>query len=134
MGIQTTDDFSTMRRHAIKSSGLMIFGAPGLGYTCVGGKYTETVVMPMFLVERNFAERMQLDASEAKALMAVNADVGVTWLFSFLSADQKKTYCLYEAASADLLREAAHRAGIPLDVVVEVTEQRPEWFAQSRSA
>ena len=33
--------------------------------------------MPLFLVERTFAEQMQLDASEAKALMAVNADVSV---------------------------------------------------------
>jgi len=89
--------------------------------------------MPLFLVERNFAERMQLEASEARALMAVNADVGVNWLFSFLSADQKKTYCLYEAASVDLIREAARRAGIPVDVVVEVTEQRPEWFLQASS-
>lgn len=84
--------------------------------------------MPMFLVERTFAERMELSADEARALMAVNADVGVSWLFSFLSADRKKTYCLYEAASAELIREAARRAGIPLDVVVEVSEQRPEMF------
>jgi uncharacterized protein DUF4242 len=84
--------------------------------------------MPMFLVERNFAERMELGADEARALMAVNADVGITWLFSFLRADQKKTYCLYEAASAEPIREAARRAGIPLDVVVEVSVQRPEWF------
>ena len=85
--------------------------------------------MPMFLVERNFAERMELGAEDARALMAVNADVGITWLFSFLRADQKKTYCLYEAASAEPIREAARRAGIPLDVVVEVSVQRPEWFS-----
>ena len=85
--------------------------------------------MPMFLVERNFAERMELGADEARALMAVNADVGITWLFSFLRADQKKTYCLYEAASAEAIREAARRAGIPVDVVIEVSLQRPEWFS-----
>jgi len=90
--------------------------------------------MPLFLVERNFAERMQLEASEARALMAVNADVGVNWLFSFLSVDQKKTYCLYEAASVELIQEAARRAGIPVDVVVEVTEQRPDRFLQASPA
>jgi len=83
----------------------------------------------MFLVERSFAERMELGADEARRLIAINADVGVSWLFSFLSADRKKTYCLYEAASAQLIHEAARRAGIPVDVVVEVSEQRPEWFA-----
>ena len=90
--------------------------------------------MPMFLVERSFAERMELGVNEARAVMAINADVGVAWLFSFLRVDQKKTYCLYEAASAELIREAARRAGIPVDVVVEVSEQRPEWFTQARSA
>jgi len=90
--------------------------------------------MPMFLVERSFAERMELGPEQATAIMAINADVGVTWLFSFLSADQKKTYCLYEAPSAEPLREAARRAGIPIDVVVEVSEQRPEWFKAARDA
>ena len=27
----------------------------------------------------------------------INADEGVRWLFSFLSADRRRTYCLYEA-------------------------------------
>jgi hypothetical protein len=87
--------------------------------------------MPMFLVERSFAEQMELGVEEAQVLMAVNADVGVSWLFSFLSADRKKTYCLYEAASAHLIREAARRAGIPVDAVIEVTEQRPEMFMRT---
>jgi len=84
--------------------------------------------MPLFMIERTFAERMDLAPEDARALMAVNAEVGITWLFSFLSADHKKTYCLYEAQSAEPIREAARRAGIPLDMVIEVSEQRPEWF------
>ena len=89
--------------------------------------------MPLFMVERNFAEQMQLEAVQARAIMAINADVGVTWLFSFLSADNKKTYCLYEAASAEAIREAARRAGIPLDAVIEVSEQRPEQFISGQA-
>lgn len=53
---------------------------------------------------------------------------GVNWLFSFLSADRRKTYCLYEAPNADAIREAARLAGLPADVVVEVSELRPEAF------
>ena len=89
--------------------------------------------MPLFMIERNFAERMELAPEQARALMQINADVGITWLLSFLSADQKKTYCLYEAASAEPIREAARRAGIPLDVVIEVSEQRPEWFGAPKT-
>jgi hypothetical protein len=49
----------------------------------------------------------------------------VRWLYSFLSADKKKTYCLYEAPSADRIREAAQRNGLPADVVIEVDQLTP---------
>jgi hypothetical protein len=35
--------------------------------------------------------------------------------------DRRKTYCLYEAPSVEAIRRAAVRAGIPADVVIEVT-------------
>lgn len=85
--------------------------------------------MPLFVIERQFAESLQLDANGAAAIKAVNADVGVNWLISFLSADRKKTYCLYEAPSADAIREAARLNHLPADVVIEVTQLRPEAFA-----
>ncbi len=56
----------------------------------------------------------------------INADEGVHWLFSFLSADRRRTYCLYEAPSADAIVAAAKRANVPADVVVEVNAAVPE--------
>lgn len=84
--------------------------------------------MVMFVIERNFAEQMKLTDDAARLVKEINGDVGVHWLFSFLSADRKKTYCLYEAPNADAIREAAFRANLPADVIVEVTELRPEAF------
>ena len=78
--------------------------------------------MPLFLIERNFAEQLELTKEAADAVKLINDDVGVNWLFSFLSADKKKTYCLYEGPSAESVREAARRANIPADVVIEVSE------------
>lgn len=85
--------------------------------------------MALFLIERQFADEMQLDAEGAALIKQINDASGVNWLFSFLSADRRKTYCLYEASSAEAIREAARRAGLPADVVVEVSELRPEAFA-----
>ena len=85
--------------------------------------------MPLFVIERNFAEQLDMTNDAAAEVKAVNDDVGVSWLFSFLSADKKKTYCLYEAPSPEAIFEAARRAGIPADVVTEVSELRPEQFA-----
>ncbi len=84
--------------------------------------------MPLFLIERQFADELKLDAAGAAALKEINDAGGVNWLFSFLSADRRKTYCLYEAPSAEAIREAARLAGLPADVVVEVSELRPEAF------
>ena len=85
--------------------------------------------MPMFLIERNFAEELQVDKSVTDQIQRVNDDMGLQWLFSFLSADKKKTYCLYEAPNADSIRENARRLGLPADVVVEVTNLNAAMFA-----
>lgn len=86
--------------------------------------------MPTFMIERNFAEQLEVTAEAGAAVKRVNEEVGVHWLYSFLSADKRKTYCLYEALSVEAIREAARRAGIPADVIIEVNSQiRPEQFA-----
>jgi hypothetical protein len=90
--------------------------------------------MAMFVIERNFAEQLNLTDATARLVTEINSDVGVHWLFSFLSADKKKTYCLYEAPNAEAIREAAHRANLPADVIVEVSELRPEAFALAPQA
>jgi hypothetical protein len=82
--------------------------------------------MPLFLIERNFAEELELSSDAVRGLQAINDDVGVHWVNSFLSGDKRKTYCLYEAPSADAIREAARRASIPADAIVAVDDIRPE--------
>jgi len=86
------------------------------------------IAMPLFLIERNFAEQLEVSKEAADVIKLINDDVGVNWLFSFLSADKKKTYCLYEGPSAEAVREAARRANIPADVVIEVSEINPGAF------
>jgi hypothetical protein len=82
--------------------------------------------MPVYLIERNFAEQLEEDLeATAAGINQINDEVGVNWLISFLSADKKKTYCLYEAPNAEALREAARRAGIPADAIIEVGELLP---------
>jgi hypothetical protein len=82
--------------------------------------------MPLYVIERNFAEQIHMTKGTVEAINAVNADEGDHWLFSFLSADKKKTYCLYEAPNPDAIIEAARRLGLPADVIIEVDEIHPE--------
>ncbi|MDR6860142.1 DUF4242 domain-containing protein [Variovorax guangxiensis] len=76
--------------------------------------------MPLYLIERNFAEKLDINADGIAAISKINGEIGVNWLFSFLSADKRKSYCLYEAKDPEAIREAARRANVPADVIMEV--------------
>src|SRR2546430_2726599 len=76
--------------------------------------------MPLYVIERTFAEDVDLTSDDVKAIDEINADEEVRWVFSFLSADRRRTYCLYEAPSPDAIRTAARRANVPVDTIVEV--------------
>ncbi|ETZ98529.1 hypothetical protein I547_6422 [Mycobacterium kansasii 824] len=75
------------------------------------------------MVERTYAEKLEPTFEVADGINRINAEEGVRWLYSFLSADKRKTYCLYEAPSPEAIRTAASRAGLPADVIVEVSER-----------
>ena len=85
--------------------------------------------MPRYVIERNFAERLEASKEANDMIRLINDEEGVKWLFSFLSADRRKTYCLYEAPNEEAIRVAARRAGLPADVIVEIAgEVRPDMF------
>lgn len=79
--------------------------------------------MPVFVIERNFVEKLEEDLEGAAVLSQINDEENVRWLISFLSVDKKKTFCLYEAPSAAAILEAAKRAGIPADQIIEVGDE-----------
>jgi hypothetical protein len=85
--------------------------------------------MARFIIERNFAEQLEFTKEASDQVQQINDAEGVKWIFSFLSADKRKTYCLYEAPSAEAIRRAAERAGIPADVITQVDEVSPAMFA-----
>jgi hypothetical protein len=84
--------------------------------------------MPLYLIERRFAEQLNLTADAVRHVEAANADEGIRWLFSFLTVDKLKTYCLYEAASPNAILAAARRANVPADKIVEVHKLDPATF------
>jgi Protein of unknown function (DUF4242) len=88
--------------------------------------------MPLFVIEREFAEELDLSSNDVQLIDEINADEGVRWVFSFLSADRRHTYCLYEAPSPDAILAAAKRANVPADAIVEVGAASPELVPRMR--
>ena len=85
--------------------------------------------MPRYLIERNFAEQIGMTKADADNVKQANDEEGVAWIFSFLSADKRKTYCLYEAPNPEAIRAAARRLNIPADVIIEIGgELNPAMF------
>jgi hypothetical protein len=77
--------------------------------------------MPVFMVERRFAEQLEATPETAAEINRINDESGVRWLQSFLSADRRKTFCLYEADDVGAIRTAAVRAGLPADAIMELS-------------
>jgi hypothetical protein len=88
--------------------------------------------MPLYVIERSFADQLDLTSDDVELIEEVNGDEGVRWLFSFLSADRRRTYCLYEAPSPDAILAAARKANLPADVVVEVSPAAPQLSGRLR--
>jgi Protein of unknown function (DUF4242) len=76
--------------------------------------------VPLYMIERQFVEDVDLTSEGVREIDEINADEGVRWVFSFLSADRRHTYCLYEAPSPEAIRTAAKRSSLPADAIVEV--------------
>ena len=79
--------------------------------------------MALFMIERDFGEALGEGSPEdAARLEQVNSELGLEWVQSFLTADRTRTYCLYEAPNAEVLKEHAKRLGFPADSILEVSK------------
>ena len=46
--------------------------------------------MPIFLVERRYADALEVSAQKADGINQINAEEDVRWLYSLLSKDRRK--------------------------------------------
>ena len=81
--------------------------------------------MPVYMVERAFADQIDLTNDDIQLIEELNAGEGVRWVFTFLSADRRRSYCLYEAPSPEAIVAAARSANLPADSIIEVGPATP---------
>ncbi len=89
--------------------------------------------MPRYLVERTFPDGLAIPTTDdgAKVCLGVvgnNADVGVTWVHSYVSDDKKKTYCIYDGPHPEAIRAAATSNGLPVDSISAVSVLDPYFY------
>ena len=89
--------------------------------------------MARFIVERTFPKGLMVPITDAGAagcakIIDVNAELGVTWVHSYVSPDKTKTYCVYDAPSPEAIRQAARRNDLPVDSIMQVSALDPYFY------
>jgi hypothetical protein len=89
--------------------------------------------MPRFVVERTFADGLDIPttvegAKTCGAVMDNNAEEQVTWVTSYVTSDNTRTYCIYDGPNPDAIRRAATANGLPVDSIAEVRVLDPYFY------
>ena len=84
--------------------------------------------MPLWLIERDVSgwSEADIEAAAIRAKICVLWYEDMAWIRSFLDEAGGKTFCIYEARSAEDLRIHASNAGLPCDAVTPISEVLPE--------
>ena len=89
--------------------------------------------MPRYLIERSFPDGLNFPVGAAGRSAAAkvgdtNATEGVSWVHSYVSDDDRTTYCIYDAPSPEAIRSVADRNGLPVDRISEVRVLDPHGY------
>ncbi len=90
--------------------------------------------MPRYMVQRTFEEGLHIPianggADVCQAVVERNADEGVTWVHSYVSADKRTTFCIYDAPTPEAIRKTAAQNQLPVDQITEVRVLDPYFYS-----
>jgi hypothetical protein len=90
--------------------------------------------MSRYIVERTFPEGLHIPVSNGGAevcqrVVERNAEQGVTWVHSYVSADKRKTFCVYDAPNPEAIRKTASNNELPVASITEVRVLDPYFYA-----
>jgi hypothetical protein len=90
--------------------------------------------MPRYVVERTFPNGLEIPianggAAICAAVVKRNAELGVSWVHSYVSDDKQTTFCVYDAPTPDAIRATATANDLPVDRITEVRVLDPYFYS-----
>jgi hypothetical protein len=90
--------------------------------------------MPRYVVERTFPTGLEIPIANGGAeicstVVQRNAELGVTWVHSYVSEDKKSTFCIYDAPTLDAIHATAAANELPVDRITEVRVLDPYFYS-----
>jgi hypothetical protein len=89
--------------------------------------------MARYLVERTFFDGLNIPVNRegekvCAGVVDRNAELGVTWVHSYVSEDKTKTFCVYDGPDPEAIRRAASANSLPVDAITRVTVLDPYFY------
>jgi hypothetical protein len=89
--------------------------------------------MPRYLVERTFRDGLHIPIDEVgagvcRSVVEANAAELATWVHSYVSEDNTKTFCIYDGPDPEAIRRAAKLNQLPVDSITRVTVLDPYFY------
>jgi hypothetical protein len=89
--------------------------------------------MPRYLVERSFPAQLNIpmDAGGRATVESVvknNSTKNVSWVHSYVTGDNGKTFCIYDGPNPEAIREVAELNTLPVDSITEVRVLDPYFY------
>lgn len=90
--------------------------------------------MPRYVVERTFTEGLRTALGDGGAelcreVVERNAAEGVTWISSYVSDDEARSFCIIEAPTPEAIRRTAARNELPVDRITRVSVLDPYFYS-----
>ena len=89
--------------------------------------------MPRYMVQRTFPQGLEIPVADGGAdicrgVVERNAEEGVTWVHSYVSADKCTTFCVYDAPTPEAIRRSSIRNELPVDQITLVRVLDPYFY------
>ena len=89
--------------------------------------------MPRYMAERTIPDGLAIPNNQhgrdtTAKVAAKNAEVGVTWVHSYVTTDDRKTYRIHDGPNEDAIRAAAERNGLPVDRITPLNVLDPYFY------
>lgn len=84
--------------------------------------------MPGFMVEFEFPDGAAVPADDtgfSRTMAHDSGAEGVAWVHLYATVDRRKSYCLYQAPSAEAIYRLARRKGLVVGAVTQVHTLQP---------
>ena len=90
--------------------------------------------MPRYIVQRTFPQGLRIAVADGgddtcRGVIDRNTEEGVTWVHSYVSADKRTTFCVYDAPTPEAIRKTAARNELPVDQITQVRVLDPYFYA-----